>query len=141
MKYLIFTSFLLTIFLMGCSSQNQLSQYEGTEIVFGNGGGVSGQVTEFTLNTAGQIVLKERIGSQIKSVADLKKSTTKKIYSQLSDINFSNINFNHPGNLYYFIREVKGDKTHEIVWGSPSQQVPSSIKEFYDYLMSNVSTR
>ena len=64
---------------------------------------------------------------------------TADIYKKLADLKLDTLNFNHPGDRYYFIKAVKNDTKHEVIWGDPSYTVPAEVDEFYKFLMSTIT--
>lgn len=138
MKYFLPFFSVLSLFLIGCSSQSVLHEYQGTDIVFGSGGGFTGRVSEYKLSSDGALELNESIVENKVDLQKLKKSSVKKIYSQLKEINFTSIDFNHPGNVYYFIKQSDGQSEHEVVWGDTDNEVPTEVRELYDLLVSSM---
>jgi hypothetical protein len=105
-------------------------------IVFGNGGGFTGQVVEYVLDGNGTFLKNDKLKSEITVLPTLKPSQTKKLFKQLQTMQFDTINFNHPGNMYYFLRYSQSDKTHEVVWGDPNYTLPGEVQQFYQLLIS-----
>ena len=44
----------------------------------------------------------------------------------------------HPGNIYYFIEDVKGDESHRITWGSNEHDISEEYKTFYKELRTTI---
>lgn len=133
----------LLLFLVGlttaCGPQGVLYEYQDTQIIFGSGGGFTGQVTEYHLDARGNLSMFEGLTDTQTSLGKIKKSDLKKIYKTLSELNLSKININQPGNMYYFIKEVDSSATNEVIWGSPDYETPQGIQEFYDLLISSMN--
>jgi len=136
-------SLILLLFLgymiSGCKTQGALAGYQNTVIEFGSGGGFTGQTNTYSIDSKGYIKLVEGLLQNEKSLPRLKKSELKKIFQTLSDINLSKVEFDHPGNLYYFIREKSTSDTNEVIWGNPDQKVPQEIQDFYNLLNTTVN--
>ena len=127
------------LFFSSCSSQKVLNQYAGTEIIFGNGGGFTRQSNEYTLNTDGKLIFVKGIEKDTVLLPSLSKKVTADIYKRLSALGLDSLDFNHPGDRYYFIHEVKNEIGHKVVWGDPSYTVPAEIDEFYKFLMTTIN--
>ncbi len=125
---------LLMIF-SGCSIQRNLKEYADTIIIFGRGGGYSGQEYTYTLYPDGNIILEDNISREQIAITRLSLKKTLDLYEKMDQIMLPGIEFNHPGTEYYFIRQVRGDKTYRVVWGARSPEVPDRYREFYDELM------
>ena len=129
---------LLTLILAACSVQKTLAKYEDTRIIFGNGGGYSGQEMQYTLTPDGNIELYDNISRKTTLVSKLSKKETARIFDEMEEVILPGSDFNHPGNTYSFVRQVKDNKTYNIVWGARQPEVPSRIQAFHGQLMSLV---
>lgn len=125
----------------GCSSQNGLSQYENTEIIFGSGGGFSGQTIEYHINAEREITSTNSLTKETTSLGKLSKSKTRQLFEELSGLNLALKEFNQPGNMYYYVKESKGNKEAQVLWGEQSDKVPEGVKEYYEILMSIVKEK
>ncbi len=139
MKYIFHIILFLFLIFGACSSQEGLTQYNDTQIIFGNGGGYSGQEMQYTLSNDGNITLYDNITKQTTEVQKLKKKQTKKVFDDIENMVQLTDNINNPGNMYYFIKQVKGNREHKIVWGGNNTKVPAEVQEFYNLLMSYVN--
>lgn len=138
-------NFLLAILVSGflfsgCSSQNILKNYNDQKIVFGDGGGFTGQVKTYHLDNIGNLSMTESLSNDQLQLKKVKKSELKKIFEKLSEIDLCHSTFNHPGNRYYFIKQEGEKDSCGVVWGDPGHQVPDKIQELYNLLMSTIST-
>jgi len=122
--------------LSSCHSTKNLSDTPETVLLFGNGGGFTGQVIEYVLDENGIFMKNDKLKSEVTLLRSLKKSEIKKIFKEIESIQFDTINFNHPGNAYYFIRTNKSGTTHEVVWGEVDNLPPPEIIQLYDMLLS-----
>jgi len=139
MKNLIFIFIFLIVITSSCATQKVLNQYEGTEIVFGDGGGFTGQTNEYTLNTDGTITLVKSIQGDTVVLKTVSKKTAGKVYTMFSESGMDTLDFKHPGNKYYFIKEQKNGIKNEVIWGDPAYTVPSKIENLYTYLITLIS--
>jgi len=139
MKNLVFVFILFIIITSSCASHRILSQYESTEIVFGDGGGFTGQVNEYTLSTDGTITFAKSIEGDTVVLTTVGKKTAGKIYKMFSESGIDTLDFKHPGNKYYFIKERKDGIKHEVIWGDPNYAVPSQIENLYTFLITHIN--
>lgn len=139
MKYFLYSILSLFLIVVACSSQEGLSQYDDIQIVFGSGGGFSGQEMQYTLDNSGNITLYDNLSKKTTEVTKIKKKKTKTTFDELDTMNELMMDFNHPGNMYYFVKRVKGTKEEKIVWGDNTHQAPAEIQEYYNLLMSYVN--
>jgi hypothetical protein len=139
MKRFILIFFVIAVISLACGPQGILYDYQNTRIVFGSGGGFTGNVTEYTLDANGNLKMTESLSGNETNLGKIKKSGLKKIYKTLSELDLSKMNSNQPGNMYYFIKEVGPTDTNEVIWGSPDHETPEGIQEFYDLLISSMN--
>ena len=136
MKYPLYF-FISTLFIFtSCHSTKNMGGTSEKVIVFGNGGGFTGQVTEFVLDEKGTFMKNDKLTSEVTILPSLKKAETKKLFKDLETMHFDTINFKHPGNTYYFIRSNNSNASHEVVWGEADNLPPTAILQFYDALLS-----
>lgn len=139
MKRFIVILFVVAGINLSCGPQGVLYDYQSTRIVFGSGGGFTGNVTEYTLDANGNLKMAESLTGNESNLGKIKKSSLKKIYKALSELNLSGINSNQPGNMYYFIKEVGATDTNEVIWGNPDHETPEGVQEFYNLLISSMN--
>jgi len=135
MKYFLFSIILL---LGSCQSAKNLGGSSEKAIIFGNGGGFAGQITEYVLDENGTFLKNDKLKSEVTVLPSLKKAEIKKIFKELEKMQFDTIQFRHPGNTYYFIKSSNSGSTHEVVWGEPDNLPPNQILQFYDLLLSKI---
>ncbi len=131
--------FLALLFFSSCSSQKVLNRYADTQIVFGNGGGFTRQSSEYILNTDGEILFVKGIEKDTVVLSPLSKKTTVNIFKKFSESGIDTLTFNHPGDRYYFIKEVKTEVLHQVIWGDPSYTTPAEVDDLYKLLMSTIN--
>jgi hypothetical protein len=136
-KYIRLIIILFSFFLTAsCQSTRESDKSTGKGISFGSGGGFTGQETEYLLNSDGTLQKKGRFDPEAIVLPAIKRSRAKKLFKQTDVIAFEKISFNHPGNMYYFIRYKISGNIHEVVWGDAAYPVPPEIRQFYESLIS-----
>ncbi len=117
----------LTVAIVSSSCQTKKylpSEFSKKQILFGNGGGFTGMETTFILQENGQL-FKANLDETYDELQVLDKETCKYFFDKLNDCNMGELEFNQPGNLYYFLEE-KGKKVNKrLVWGDRSSGQPS----------------
>ncbi len=108
------------------------------QLVFGNGGGFTGKVTQYTLYANGKLFLDDPLTNQSKQVNSLSKKETAELFKEVQQLNLSALHFSHPGNLYYFIQLKDQETKQEITWGDAEHPVPSSVQQVYDKLKATL---
>jgi hypothetical protein len=134
-KFIIFLS-VIVIVLSSCHSTKKLDSTTEKAILFGNGGGFTGQEIEYVLDENGTFMKHDRLKSEVTILPSLKKSEIKKLFHELEAMQFDTINFKHPGNTYYFIKVNENEISHEVVWGEHNNLPSATIIQFYDLLIS-----
>jgi hypothetical protein len=119
-----------------CSILSAQNRY----ITIGNGGGFSGSVTIFKITPDGK-VLKGKGLVEIK-YAEYGKLKKRKVSTFIKSISkqTSSLNFNHPGNLYYFLSYSEDGKERKVIWGDSSHSVNESIQKLYDDIVASLNT-
>lgn len=122
--------FALLLVLAGCKTYSTEALPE-TRLYFGSGGGFAGTFTEYMLLENGQFFKRESQQAEFTALPKVKRRQAKLLFSNWTKEKMSEQDFQHPGNLYHFVRmEDKGLK-HRLSWGASNHPTPASIKEFY----------
>jgi hypothetical protein len=126
----VFLSTLLIFAVTSCNTtKNAAADY--IEVVFGQGGGVTGAVEEYHLSRDGSI----RKGDQV--VKKLSKSERNKVNRAFGKINFNNVAMDDPSNIYYFLGYRNALKEQRLVWNDQTH-TPLEVLKAYDVLMKMV---
>jgi hypothetical protein len=126
---------MVTLLIFGCHTQLYTPEsYTGNQLMFGEGGGFSGQIIEYTLLENGQLFITNSIAKETKPVRKISKNHARALFRQAEKIRMDTLNFNYPGNIYYFIRLQEENQLQATTWGSNDHQVPTAIQNFYQVL-------
>jgi hypothetical protein len=99
-------------------------------LVFGKGGGISGEVTQYRILNNGKVYKGTgMVDILYAQKGKIGKSNAKKIYADLKHI--PDTSFHHPGNIYYFIQYPGDTSDVRITWGDPAYPVPETLSELY----------
>lgn len=118
---LIFTSFFVFI---GCKSTKvPPSEFEGQQIIFGSGGGFTGAYEEFILLDDGRL-FKSGIDAVATPLKTLDKKITTQLFSNIQTFGLNKLDYNHPQNMYNFIKIKHGTDSNYIAWsGKPTSEI------------------
>jgi len=104
------------------------------QIHFGEGGGITGAITQYCLLKNGQLFDKKHFTEDFKSFKKVKKRKAKKCFKTCKKMDFEKIDLDNPGDKYYFINyETKGIN-HRITWGGSKGDASPEILELYNSL-------
>lgn len=131
----------LSIFILlslgGCAKKVTMEKIPTSHITFGSGGGFTNLVTEYILLEDGKIVKKSKEAERYDIITRISKDKAAQCYAGVKVLKLDSLQFNEPGNMYYFVTIKKDDKTeNRIVWGSTDTPAPAAIKNFHKLLLS-----
>ena len=86
----------------------------------------------------GELYLNNTLKNQTNKIKTLSEAETKEAFKKMKSLDFEKIRFNHPGNLYYFVKLKSKESLHEVIWGDNRYTSPNEVKKFYDFMMSKV---
>jgi len=128
------TLFLFTFFVLIFSASAQ-----DTFVSIGSGGGFAGTATVYKVTPKGLIFKGEGIGDiKFTLCGKIKKARAKQIISQVTDQARATTEFQHPGNLYYFIGYTENEKQQTITWGDADHPVSDEIEKLYEDVHATV---
>ncbi len=134
------------IAIVSCKSQKEVQtqkevqkfmpdEFMQKQIVFGNGGGFTGLETTFVLQQNGQL-FKLNMDSTYTELGMLSAEETQKYFDKLEECKVKEVDFNNPGNMYFFLEEKEGTDTHRLVWGDERMGMPAdSINSLHGQLI------
>jgi hypothetical protein len=99
------------------------------EITFGSGGGFTGAIKSFKLNTSGKLFENDTVIIKVSSKKTIELFNKAELLKDFE--------FNRPDNLYRFIEIKTKEKTNRIVWAFGSMEIDKKALELYDSLISN----
>lgn len=112
-------------FILGCSSQKILSDSKVDNIRFGGGGGFTGHVDSYKLNSKGQLTKGDSL------ILKLKKKDVVSFFNEAKEL--LNYDYKKYGNLYSFI-EITGINTNYIVWSFGDLSISANAKNLHKKL-------
>ncbi|MEO1518884.1 MAG: hypothetical protein AAFV95_27965 [Bacteroidota bacterium] len=125
-------TFLLLALLSSCAKQYTPANYTGSRIEFGSGGGITGAVTRYVLLENGQLFRQQGPDTSFQeATARLDKSVVKQKFDNYKFLKLSDVQYQQPDNMYYFVQHQEGDQMHTITWGGAAPNLPTDVKIFY----------
>lgn len=131
-KTLLFLTFLATaFFFVTCKQPKYTADNLPTkQLRWGNGGGFVGKEKTYILLENGQVFNRD-MANNASELPKTKARKAKALFKSAESLGLAKLDFNHPGNVYYFIEFQEGDVVNRIAWGDPSIPVDKSIAAFY----------
>ena len=114
---------LFAILLVSCSAYKVARTSAIQEIQFGNGGGVTGAVTTYSLKADGSLWKGD---DKLKTVSCDTLSSIIKLAETLPKENFV-----HPNNVYTFVRIIKSGSTYYYAWSLGNSVPDKPVTELY----------
>jgi len=134
-----FVTSLFFVFLFSCKSQQYtIADLPETQLIFGNGGGITGEETTYTMLENGQLFKHSSLLNEHSELESITKKEAALHYDKLLQLKLAALDFNHPGNRYYFIEEVQGEEKHRVTLGSNHHDIPEEYKSFYKELRTTI---
>jgi hypothetical protein len=141
MKTFLLSSLLcgLVLVLWQCKRNTYSStNFPADRLAFGSGGGFAGTFTTYNLLPNGQLFRTDGIAGDTVPVAAAKRHTTKKLFTRFEELKLADLDFDFPGNRYFFISRFTAEGSHKITWGDPEQPVPEAVQNLYHELKALV---
>lgn len=140
-NFLIFSLLSLTLYFSACKSQvYSADQLPDQQLLFGSGGGFTGEVTEYILLENGQIFKKSSLKNSMTEIGHIKKRVAKKLLKEVAGLQLEKTAIRQPGNMSYFVCLKNGNTEYRSVWGSPNYQVDSTLEVVHKKLMAAANT-
>ncbi len=111
--------------------------YKGRQIIVGSGGGFTGRSISYYLLDDGKLFTKGSTDTGFTLLGVQTRANTSRVFSALeTTCQIKTTAFNHPGNVYKFVRWKKGKQEFSVVWGDAQQKPPANYPKFYDSFMA-----
>ena len=126
---------LATCLLFACKSTQYTPQnYDKAILVFGSGGGFTGGVKEYTILENGQIFTNTKEKGVLNELSRLPKKQVKQIFENYDVLDIASMNYDAPGNEYFYIEYTESGEKHKILWGDRGTKVPESLNVYFKNL-------
>ena len=113
--------------------------YAGRQLAVGSGGGVRGISTTYYLLDDGRLFGRRSRDTSFTFIAKQTAPITKRVFTSVEEsCKIKTTKFDHPGNIYKFVRWRKGKQAHIVTWGEPGKTVPPNYPKMYDAFMAMI---
>lgn len=142
-KFYLFFGILILLGLTSCF----LTRYTPDKLPlkrleFGQGGGVSGAVKEYTVLPNGQVFVHNSLDNYYLELERIKPRTFKRAWHTLDSLRVLKYDFYFPGNVYAFLRLSDEEVEHEITWDPYGYRQPEKgFLQVYEQLMRAVQAQ
>ena len=129
--------------MLACTPSTQYPKKERTdEIHFGQGGGFSGAVTHYILLEDGRLFQQAWRDTNKTYIDTWPGLFTRQTFLNYKSLKIDEMNYNEPGDLYYFIEyHAKKKEPRRVVWGKPGFQVDPNLTTYYNLLYRSVKPK
>ncbi len=120
-----------------------LSDLPDEQIRFGSYGGFTGAHKEYILLKNGQAFVLQSIGARQDSsqLEPFAGREVKPLFKQLDSLRLHKYNFNYPGNMTWFLRQIGETTDITVQWGDPMWEVRAEVADFHRELNDLVKDR
>ena len=124
---------LIVLTLSNCSTNKSPIKNLVNEITFGSGGGFTGAIIKYQIKSNGEVLKFNTIENKTILVKQINNREYKEINEKVNKLTETQLKYNQPENIYYFIEIDNGVKT-VITWGENNKEAPLEIKQLYTFL-------
>lgn len=108
-------------------------------ITLGSGGGFAGTTTVYKITEKGEVFKGKGLGEIVYTeCGKIKRSQAKKFFKNVS-AQLQAADFNHPGNLYYFLTIAENGNEKKVTWGDADHKVPEPIRTTHQEIQATVT--
>ncbi len=124
----------VVLLLVSCSSTKKLKEFSENKLIFGSGGGFTGQSIEYALDYDGIIEKTSNRTSETIQIDSVPPEKSKELYKQFLAFNLDTLTYASPGNMSYFVGYKNDSIKKKIIWGGIGEP-PTEAKLIYNSLI------
>ncbi len=130
---------LLPLLLWQCNrtSYTPATFPETDYLSFGSGGGYAGALTTHYLLPNGQLFTTEGIVGEKVPAGKISARKAKRLIQEYQD-SLSSVQYDVPGNAYYFLEWTGAVEKHKIQWAKGQDNAPAAAADFYKQLLAQL---
>ena len=142
-KILVFLAICSIGILHSCSPAKEFpANYKKDQIHFGQGGGFSGILTYYALLEDGRLFQRSLRDSSFALVTTWDKNFVSQMFSNYKRLSLDQLNFNEPGDLYYFLQYHAPNKaSHNLTRGRPGFKPTENLVTYYNLLYKSTKSK
>jgi hypothetical protein len=132
MKNLLLTA-VLALTLASCGTTYTASNLPDKQILFGEGGGFTGNVKEYILLENGQLFTRTTFAGEATELPKVKKKTAESYFLKLEEL--KDMSYIKPGNKYTYVQyQVDSSTNYRVVWKDGDENAPESAQMYFEEL-------
>jgi hypothetical protein len=125
---------LIILIMCGCHPLVQSQANSTATLIFGQGGGITGKYTEYSLVVDRNIYSNDLSTGKKTWLKKINKKDCRDLFIEAESLRLMKMDFNHPYNINYYIIYRKGTAEKKVNWGDARTPPPAGVKEFWDKL-------
>ena len=134
MKNAFILSAVTCLFFWNCKSKDYpLDDLPADRITFGEGGGFTGQYTDWMLLDSGQILERKGIGGDFVQIKKIKRKEVRQLYEKAAALSAEVMQEKPPGNYNYSLTVQRDSTELKATWSGQSPIAPE-VEELYKSL-------
>lgn len=110
--------------------------YTGRQMIVGQA--IGGLEKEYRLLDDGGIYRRMNTAKEFEVLGEQSKKNIETAFKSLKDVNFEQLDFQHPSRTSYFIIYKQGKKEHKVVWGDSKYPAPEGAVQVYKAFMGMI---
>lgn len=127
--------------MVSCSSLPQDSPRIVKKYAVGQGGGFTGEYSEFSFSDDGKVYKRDFNNQRDVFYKELSQADLKYFLDKFSTLAIQTTEMNYPGNMSKYIEIREGETTiNKIVWGANNYNPPQNINDLYKELYLKLSS-
>ncbi len=132
--------FFILLMFGSCGSNQDFVPATSTKeyITFGNGGGITGAVTQYYLLKSGKLYFSPPGNDQLKYLGKVNKNTSQQLFLIYQKNKLDVMRINDPGNMYFFMQRHNTEKSNRLVWGGSNQDISPVVSTLFQNMMNLV---
>ena len=110
--------------------------YAGRQMIVGQA--IGGLEKEYRLLDDGGIYRRMNTAKEFEVLGEQSKKNIEIAFKSLKDVNFEQVDFQHPSKTSYFIIFKQGKQEHKVAWGDAKHPAPEPIVRVYKAFMGMI---
>ena len=129
---------IIALFFSCRSGKETPDSYARRQLIFGTGGGFTGQVEQYILLENGHLFSQNILTREFTGLGKISKKTCKKFFKEADTLGIASTSFTNPGNKYYFLEMKDSSHQNRITWGDQNTPIDPSFSKLYQHLMNTM---
>ncbi|MEL6719013.1 MAG: hypothetical protein AAFP82_09880 [Bacteroidota bacterium] len=129
-----YSIFFFSLLVFSSCKTYEISDLPDEQIIFGNGGGITGATTSYIMLKNGQIFKTNSLQGDTTALIKIKPKLAKAYFEQMTQFDWEKTEVNQPGNTYKFITRKNTEHTYHATWGASGYEPPADLKSLYESL-------